>query len=249
MRNRCVRRVDFAGRTSTGVRSRASRCCTSAIRFAYSSSVRNSRVPNSAGRSNGTPNSPSLVHSPCRSGSPHEVRRAHWSGRLLCASARAVNPARCAHNPTTNTNAVVLQTVPMFMLLPPRDVSGQREHEQVVAEARVELGRQSVRTHRSQRTSPCSLRCIACCLRQSLRGSRKSASQDSPPTRLCRSAGRMRGSGRSRHRRRSSRRRSTTSESIAGPLLILPERLAGFDRNRVDAARRSCRSAQPARRS
>src|SRR5205814_8153420 len=34
--------------------------------------------------------------------------------------------------------------------------------------------------------SPCSPRCIACCLRQSLRDSRRSASRDSPPTRPCR---------------------------------------------------------------
>ena len=64
-------------RTSTRARSCSSRTRMSCMRFAYSSSVRNCRVPYCAGRSNGTPYSPSVVHSPCRSGSPHGVRARH----------------------------------------------------------------------------------------------------------------------------------------------------------------------------
>src|SRR5262245_3646278 len=73
-------------RTSTRARSRSSRTRISSRRPAYSWSLRNCRVPYCAGRSNGTPYSPSLVHSPCRSGSPHGVPALQFDSRFVWAS-------------------------------------------------------------------------------------------------------------------------------------------------------------------
>ncbi len=101
----------FPERTSTGARSRWSRMRTSSSRFAYSSSVRNCRVPNCAGRSNGTPYSPSAVHSPCRSGSPHSVRPVAAPVRLVWALTSPGGPARCIHADMVTRQAAVVRTM------------------------------------------------------------------------------------------------------------------------------------------
>src|SRR6185436_12969280 len=98
-------------RTSTGARSCSSRTRTSCRRFAYSSSVRNCRVPYCAGRSNGTPYSLSVVHSPCRSGSPHGVRARRAVSLPVCAPAASVVDIRCADTAIANTPATIVPVV------------------------------------------------------------------------------------------------------------------------------------------
>src|SRR5438552_1420875 len=106
-------------RTSTLARSCSSRTRVSSMRLAYSSSLRNCRVPNCAGRSNGTPYSPSVVHSPCRSGSPHGVRPRHVVSRFVCALAGRVHHITCADAAITNAPAVIVRILLRVMAIAP----------------------------------------------------------------------------------------------------------------------------------
>src|SRR6478736_6040625 len=62
-----------------------------------SSSVRYRRLPNCAGRSNGTPTMAVLGQIPCKSGSPHAVRGGVYVFSALCA------PSDAATHATTST--------------------------------------------------------------------------------------------------------------------------------------------------
>ena len=112
----------FPDSTSTRARSRSSRIRTSSIRLAYSASVRNCRVPYCAGRSRGTPYSPSVVHSPCRSGSPQGVRSFHGPPRFACGS--RVCAGSCTDIAIVIALAASVQKTRVFMSEPPRRVYG-----------------------------------------------------------------------------------------------------------------------------
>ena len=77
-------------------------------------------MPNSAGRSSGTPYSPSVVHSPCRSGSPHDVRAVQVDSRFVCAS-------DCTENVIASAAAANVQMVQRVMAsLPGEESTGER---------------------------------------------------------------------------------------------------------------------------